>query len=41
MAVYVPSDSVQPLNDELLGLADSAMYLAKSGGKDSVAFLHH
>ena len=41
VAVYVPSDGVQPLNDELLSLADSAMYLAKSGGKDSVAFLHH
>ncbi len=41
VAIYVPSDGVQPLNDELLSLADSAMYLAKSGGKDRVAFLHH
>lgn len=41
VALYVPADGVTPTNDELLSLADSAMYLAKSAGKDRVAFLHH
>lgn len=41
VAVYVPQDGVEPTNDELLNLADSAMYLAKSAGKGRVAILHH
>ena len=41
VAVYTPVDGVEPTNDELLNLADSAMYLAKSAGKDRVAFLRH
>lgn len=41
VAIYLPGDLVEPTNDELLSLADSAMYLAKSAGKDRVAFLHH
>jgi diguanylate cyclase (GGDEF)-like protein len=40
VAVYTPGDGAQPTNDELLSLADSAMYLAKSAGKDRVSFLH-
>lgn len=41
VAVYMPADGVEPTNDELVNLADSAMYLAKSAGKDRVAFLQH
>ena len=41
VAVYQPEDGLEPTNDELLSLADSAMYVAKSEGKDRVAFLHH
>jgi diguanylate cyclase (GGDEF)-like protein len=41
VAVYTPTEGgSQPSNDELLSLADSAMYLAKSAGKDRVSFLH-
>lgn len=40
VVVYEPSEGRQPTNDELLTLADSAMYLAKSAGKDRVYFLH-
>ncbi len=39
VAVYEPTEGEQPTNDELLSLADSAMYLAKSAGKDRVSFL--
>ena len=41
VSIFQPNDGVEPTNDELLSLADSAMYLAKSAGKDRVAFLHH
>lgn len=41
VAVYVPSERTQPTNDELLNIADSAMYLAKSAGKDRVSFVQY
>lgn len=40
VVVYTPGEGAQPTNDELLNLADSAMYLAKSAGKDRVSFVH-
>lgn len=40
IAVYLPTDETPPTNDELLRLADDAMYLSKSEGKDRVSFLH-
>lgn len=39
VATYVPGERSTPSNDELLSLADSAMYLAKSAGKDRIAAL--
>lgn len=41
VAIYTPSDAPEPSDDELIGLADDAMYIAKSAGKDRVTFLHH
>lgn len=41
VAVYVPEEDRQPTNDGLLSLADSAMYLAKSAGKDRVSFVKY
>ena len=40
VAVYTPTPGPPPTNDELLNLADAAMYLAKSAGKDRVSFLN-
>jgi len=39
VAVFTPSSMAQPTNDELLSIADDAMYLSKSAGKDRVSFL--
>ncbi|MEP6481032.1 MAG: sensor domain-containing diguanylate cyclase [Rhodoglobus sp.] len=39
VAIYTPSTSEPPTNDGLLRLADDAMYLSKSAGKDRVSFL--
>ncbi|CAN5486574.1 hypothetical protein BH10ACT7_BH10ACT7_28850 [soil metagenome] len=39
VATYLPGERETPSNDELLSLADSAMYLAKSAGKDRIATL--
>lgn len=39
VVVYTPSEGTEPTNDELLNLADSAMYLAKSAGKGGVSLL--
>ncbi len=40
IVVYTPSTGMSPSNDELLNLADSAMYLSKSAGKDRVSILY-
>ena len=39
VVVFTPSSMAQPTNDELLSIADNAMYLSKSAGKDRVSFL--
>lgn len=39
IATYVPDGSSRPSNDEMLTLADSAMYLAKAAGKNRLARL--
>ena len=40
VVVYTPSQGTPPTNDELLSIADDAMYLSKSAGKDRVSFLN-
>ena len=40
VVVYTPSQGAPPTNDELLSIADDAMYLSKSAGKDRVSFLN-